>query len=55
MKECQLSDIEEGGSIALNPSPCDGSTGNAGSPSDANLEALVKSVTDAVMEAFSAK
>jgi L-fuculose-phosphate aldolase len=55
MKECQLSDIEEGGSIALNPCPCDGNAGNAGSPSDANLDALVKSVTDAVMEAFSAK
>ncbi len=55
MKECQLSDIEEGGSIALNPSPCDGNAGNAGSAPDANLDALVKSVTDAVMEALNAK
>ena len=46
MKECQLSDLEVPGSIALTPSPCDGSTGK---PAEADLEILVKSVTDAVM------
>jgi L-fuculose-phosphate aldolase len=47
MKECQLSDLEVPGSIALNPTPCDGNHGNG-----ADLESLVKSVTDAVMEAI---
>ncbi|MGA2755538.1 MAG: class II aldolase/adducin family protein [Terracidiphilus sp.] len=53
MKECQLSDLEVPSSIALEPTPCDGynSSGNA---SGADLEALVKSVTDAVMEAIAA-
>ena len=46
MKECQLSDLEVPGSIALTPSPCDGNTGK---PAEADLEILVKSVTDAVM------
>jgi L-fuculose-phosphate aldolase len=46
MKECQLSDLEVPGSIALTPSPCDGNTGK---PAEADLEMLVKSVTDAVM------
>jgi hypothetical protein len=46
MKECQLSDLEVPGSIALTPSPCDGNTGK---PLEADLEILVKSVTDAVM------
>jgi len=49
MKECQLSDLEEPGSIALTPSPCDSNTGR---PTGADLEALVKSVTDAVMGAI---
>jgi L-fuculose-phosphate aldolase len=52
MKECQLSDLEVPGSIALTPSPCDGPTGR---PSESDLEMLVKSVTDAVMGAISAK
>ncbi len=52
MKECQLSDLEVPGSIALVPKPCDGNTGK---PADQDLEALVKSVTDAVMEAVGAR
>ena len=52
MKECNLSDQEAPGAIAFTPSPCDGSTGN---PSTADLEQLVKSVTDAVMGAMNAK
>jgi L-fuculose-phosphate aldolase len=51
MKECQLSDLEVPSSIALEPTPCDGPTGNA---TGADLESLVKSVTDAVMEAIAA-
>ena len=50
MKECQLSDLEVPSSIALEPTPCDGSGGNRNG-SGADLEALVKSVTDAVMDA----
>jgi L-fuculose-phosphate aldolase len=56
MKECQLADLEMPNSIALTPTPCDGNTGksvNAGT--DADIEALVKSVTDAVMGAIGAK
>ena len=49
MKECQLSDLEVPNSIALNPTPCDG---NNGRPPEADLEMLVKSVTDAVMGAI---
>jgi L-fuculose-phosphate aldolase len=52
MKECQLSDLEVPGSIALTPTPCDGPTGKA---PEADLEALVKSVTDAVMGAIAGK
>ncbi len=47
MKECQLSDVEANGSIALDPCPCDGSTGKS---ANSELDALVRSVTDAVME-----
>jgi hypothetical protein len=54
MKECQLSDQDAPESIALIPSPCDGNTGHAGAPTNAELEALVKSVTDAVMGAINA-
>jgi L-fuculose-phosphate aldolase len=53
MKECQLSDLEVPSSIALEPTPCDGYNSN-GNESGADLEALVKSVTDAVMEAIAA-
>lgn len=52
MKECQLSDLEVPGSIALDPRPCDGNTGK---PAETDIEALVKSVTDAVMEAIGGK
>jgi hypothetical protein len=58
MKECQLSDLEVPGSIALAPTPCDGSTGRIsrpGKPAEADVEMLVKSVTDAVMGALSGK
>ena len=47
MKECQLSDMDVPHSIALDPMPCDG---GANCPSEADLEKLVKSVTDAVMQ-----
>ncbi len=47
MKECRLSDLDVPHSIALNPLPCDGGTN---CPSDADIEKLVKSVTDAVMQ-----
>ncbi|HET6208368.1 MAG TPA: class II aldolase/adducin family protein [Terracidiphilus sp.] len=47
MQECQLSDLEIPGSIALTPMSCDGPTS---SPAEKDLEKLVKSVTDAVMQ-----
>ena len=47
MKECQLSELEVPGSIALNPRPCDGGKGCSVEP---DIEHLVKSVTDAVMK-----
>jgi L-fuculose-phosphate aldolase len=46
MQECQLSDLEMPGSIAIEPCPCDGGKQNL-SPND--VDALVKFVTDAVM------
>lgn len=46
MKECQLSDVE-GNSIALSPSACEARRASA---QDAELEALIRSVTDAVMQ-----
>ncbi len=56
MQECQLSDLEIPSSIALEPTPCDGCTNNGSSVaavgSGADLDALVRSVTDAVMEAI---
>ena len=56
MKECQLADLEMPGSIALTPTPCDGNIGKfAGSGGDADVESLVRSVTDAVMEAIGGK
>jgi L-fuculose-phosphate aldolase len=56
MKECQLADLEMPGSIALTPTPCDGNTGKpASTAADADIDSLVKSVTDAVMEAFGAR
>jgi L-fuculose-phosphate aldolase len=52
MKECQLSDLEVPNPIALHPgaSEC-----HPGTPSEADLEMLVKSVTDAVMGAIGQK
>lgn len=56
MKECQLADLEMPNSIALTPTPCDGDTGrSANAGSNADIELLVKSVTDAVMEALGSK
>ena len=47
MKECQLSDLEVPHSIALNPAPCEGGI--------ADIEKLVKVVTDAVMQEIAAR
>lgn len=56
MKECQLADLEMPNSIALTPTPCDGSTGRTGNASgNAEIEMLVKQVTDAVMQAIGVK
>lgn len=52
MRETQPSDTEVPSSIALAPIPYDAL---AASPPEADLEALVKSVTDAVMEAIAGK
>jgi len=52
MKECQLSDLEVPGSIALTPGPCDGTPSR---PTETDLEMLVRSVTDAVMETISVR
>lgn len=52
MKECQLSELEVPHAIALDPMPCDG---GPRCPSDADLEKLVKSVTDAVMQEIAAR
>jgi L-fuculose-phosphate aldolase len=52
MKECQLSDLEVPHSIALDPMPCDGVAHGA---SEADLEKLVKSVTDAVMQELASR
>lgn len=50
MKECQLSDLEVPNSIALTPNSCECKDGRpAATHSEMDLEALVKSVTDAVM------
>jgi L-fuculose-phosphate aldolase len=49
MKECQLSDLEASDSIALVPKSCERS---ASPPAEADLEVLVKSVTEAVMAAM---
>lgn len=55
LKECQLADMEVPDGIALTPTPCDGNFGNGGKALEPDLEALVKSVTDAVMVAIAAK
>jgi L-fuculose-phosphate aldolase len=56
MKECQLSDLEVPDSIALTPNACECNHGKpAQSKAEMDLEALVKSVTDAVMGVVGAK
>jgi L-fuculose-phosphate aldolase len=56
MQECQLADLEVPDSIAITPTPCDGNTGRpAQLATQPDLESLVKSVTDAVMEAIGGK
>ncbi len=55
MQECQLADLEMPNSIAVSPSPCDGNAGRSaavGREGDLEIETLVRSVTDAVMEAI---
>ena len=47
IKECQLSELEVPGSIALTPLPCDGGKASSADP---DFERLVQSVTDAVMK-----
>lgn len=49
MKECQLSDLEVPNAIALKPGASECSNGK---PTEADLELLIKSVTDAVMGAI---
>jgi L-fuculose-phosphate aldolase len=58
MKECQLCDLPEfPGGIAVVPGVMSGvqATGPSGTASTAEVESIVKSVTDAVMAAFSGK
>ncbi len=52
LKECQLSDLDVPDSIALTPNACECGSGK---PAAMDVEALVKSVTDAVMDALAAK
>lgn len=52
MKECQLSELEIPGSIALSPMPCDGGKGSFIEP---DIDQLIKSVTDAVMKEFAVR
>jgi len=52
MKECQLSDLELPNAIAVEPTPCDGRSVNSATTAGGDLDALVKSVTDAVMDAM---
>jgi L-fuculose-phosphate aldolase len=52
MKECQLSDLDEQGSIALAPNACQSGTGR---PAEADIEALVKAITDVVMKEVGSK
>ncbi len=51
MKECQLNDLQMPNSIALLPSACDGPPANF----ELDVETIVKSVSDAVMETLAGK
>jgi len=51
MKECQLNDLQMPNSIALLPTVCDGPPAS----SELDVEAIVKSVSDAVMETLAGK
>ena len=55
MKECQLSDLQMPGAIAVTPAPCDGVNVTPRSGSAAEIEGIVQSVTAAVMAALGAK
>lgn len=56
LKECQLSDLDVPDSIALTPNACECNHGKpAQMDAETDLEALVKSVTDAVMGVVGAK
>ena len=55
MKECQLSDLQMPNAIAVTPAPCDGVNVQPRAGSAAEVEQIVKSVTDAVMAALVAK
>jgi L-fuculose-phosphate aldolase len=50
MQECQLADVEAPGSIAIVPNACSG--GPAASSLECDINALVKAVTDSVMQAL---
>lgn len=52
MKECQLSDLEVPNSIAVVPSACSAAQRNGG---EIDVEAMVKSITDAVLSALEEK
>jgi L-fuculose-phosphate aldolase len=56
MKECQLADLEMPNAIAVTPTPCDGNPGKSGSAGgDSDIDSLVRSVTDAVMQAIGSR
>jgi len=59
LQECQLADLEMPNSIAVSPNPCDGAARLASAiahgdaePDKSEIDTLVRSVTDAVMEAI---
>jgi L-fuculose-phosphate aldolase len=52
MKECQLADVDAQGSIAVTPNSCWSKTSN---PADADMNSLIKAITDAVMEEINQK
>jgi len=54
LKECQLSDMEMPNAIAVSPAACDGEA-PVGRAAGADVDEIVKSVTDAVMAALGTK